>query len=213
MRYPAILFDFDGTLVDTVRLILDSFHHTMRVHGLEPRSDDYWIAGLGTPLRVTFRDFTDDPDGVQRMIDTYREWNLSHHDAAIRAYPGALHEVRRLKADGRKLAIVTSKNRHGLERGLGVCGFDGLFDVLVTCDDLEACKPSPEPVLLALERLGVEPQDAMMVGDSPHDMAAGRDAGAATAACLWGPFTREQLAPERPDHWLASFADLKTLVG
>lgn len=212
MRYPVILFDFDGTLVDSVRLIIDSYHHTMRVHGLDPRPDEFWVSGLGTPLRVQFRSFTDDPDEVQRMIETYREWNFSHHDATIRPYPGALSAVRCLKAQGRQLGIVTSKNRHGLERGLAVCGFDGLFDTLVTCDDLEASKPSPEPVLLALSHIGAAPDDALFVGDSPHDIAAGRDAGSTTAACLWGPFTREQIAPERPDHWLRSFDDLTALT-
>lgn len=211
MRFPTVLFDFDGTLVDTVRLIVESFHHTARVHGLEPRPDAFWIAGLGTPLRVQFRCFTEDSAEIQRMIGTYRDWNLRHHDASIRAYPGAVEAIRRLKLSGRRLGIVTSKNRHGLERGLAVCGFDGLFDTLVTCDDLEASKPSPEPVLLALDRLGAAPGDALFVGDSPHDVAAGRTAGCATAGCLWGPFSRDQIAAEGPDYWLDSFEDLAKL--
>lgn len=205
MRFPAILFDFDGTLVDSVRLIIDSYHHTLRVHGLEPRPDAFWIAGLGTPLRVQFGRFTDDPAEIERLIATYREWNLAHHDAMVRAYPGALDTVRSLRAAGARLGIVTSKNLHALHKGLTLCGFDGLFDVLLTSDDPVRSKPSPEPVLVALDRLGVEPPDALVVGDSPHDIASGRDAGATTAACLWGPFTREQLAAERPDHWVDSF--------
>ncbi|MEK7667734.1 MAG: HAD-IA family hydrolase [Gemmatimonadota bacterium] len=212
VRYPTVLFDFDGTLVDSVRLIVESFHHTMRVHGHEPRPDAFWIAGLGTPLRVVFRAFTDDAAVVQRMIATYREWNFAHHDAMVRAYPGALEAVRAVQRRGSRLGIVTSKNRDGLERGLALCGFDGLFDELVTSDDLEASKPSPEPVLLALERLGASPGRTLFVGDSPHDIAAGRDAGTETAACLWGPFSREQIAAERPHHWLSSFADLTCLV-
>lgn len=212
VRYPVILFDFDGTLVDSVRLIIESFHHTMRMHGLEPRSDAFWIEGLGTPLRVVFRRFTDQDAKVQRMIATYREWNLARHDEMVRAYPGALEAVRAAKRQGGRLGIVTSKNRHALEKGLALCGFDGLFDELVTSDDLEASKPSPEPVFVAIERLGALPAHTLFVGDSPHDIAAGRDAGTETAACLWGPFSRAQLALERPDHWLASFADLTRLL-
>ena len=212
VRFPAILFDFDGTLVDSIHLIIESYHHTMRVHGLPAHPDSFWVAGLGTPLRVQFRRFTDDDAEVQRLIATYREWNLAHHDAMVTAYPGALDAVMALKAQGSRLAIVTSKNRHGLEKGLDLCGFHGLFDVLVTSDDLHASKPDPEPVHLALDHLGAKPAHALFVGDSPHDIAAGRDAGTATAACLWGPFTREQLAAERPDHWLASFADLSRLT-
>jgi len=212
VRYPAILFDFDGTLVDSIGLIIDSYHHTMRAHGLEPRPDAFWIEGLGTPLRVQFRHFTDDPAEVERLIATYREWNLARHDERVRAYPGALDTVRRLHAAGAKLGIVTSKNRHGLQKGLALCGFDGLFDVLVTSDDPVASKPSPEPVAAALSRLGAATADALVVGDSPHDIASGRDAGATTAACLWGPFSRDQLAAEHPDHWLASFADLQRIT-
>ncbi len=212
VRFPAVLFDFDGTLVDSIRLIIESYHHTMRVHRLEPRPDAFWIAGLGTPLRVQFRQFTDDPAEIERLIATYREWNLAHHDAMVTAYPGALDAVRRLKAQGARLGIITSKNLHGLSKGLNLCGFEGLFDVLVTSDDPVESKPSPEPVFAALTQLGAAPAEALVVGDSPHDIAAGRRAGATTAACLWGPFTREQLAAERPDHWLGSFADLARLT-
>jgi len=212
VRYSAVLFDFDGTLVDSTELIIESFHHTMRVHGLAPRPDSFWIAGLGTPLRVQFRSFTDDPDEIGRMVGTYREWNLARHDERVRAFPGAVETVRSLKARGIRLAIVTSKNRHGLQMGLDLCGLSGCFDALVTCDDLEASKPSPEPVVAALDRLATKPADALLVGDSPHDIAAGRGAGTSTAACLWGPFSREQVAAEQPDYWLGSFRDLLTLV-
>jgi len=212
MRFPVVLFDFDGTLIDSTRLILESYHHTMRVHRGTSFPDAEWIKGLGTPLRVQFRRFTDDPVEVQRMIDTYRDWNLSHHDAMVRAFPGAVDAVKRLKTSGARLGIVTSKNRHGVEKGLTVCGFDGLFDEIVTSDDLEASKPDPAPVLAALARLGAPAASALFVGDSPHDIAAGRDAGTRTAACLWGPFARETLAAERPDFWLRSFDELGPLA-
>jgi pyrophosphatase PpaX len=212
VHFPVILFDFDGTLVDSVRLILESYHHTMRVHGLPQHADAFWVAGLGTPLRVQFRRFTCEEEKVQQLIATYREWNLAHHDAMVTAYPGAVEAVRALRVRGSRLGIVTSKNRHGLAKGLTLCGFDGLFDVLITSDDLEASKPSPEPVNAALARLGETPASTLFVGDSPHDIAAGRDAGTTTAACLWGPFSREQIEAERPDHWLASFADLTALT-
>ena len=212
MRFKAVLFDFDGTLIDSTRLIIESYHHTMRIHRGTTLPDSEWIAGLGTPLRVQFRRFTDDPAEVQRMIETYREWNLAHHDEMVRAFPGAVDAVTGLKANGAQLGIVTSKNRHGVERGLTLCGFDGLFDEIVTSDDLEASKPDPAPVLAALARLDVPALSALFVGDSPHDIAAGRDAGTRTAACLWGPFERDTLAAERPDYWLNSFRELVPLV-
>jgi pyrophosphatase PpaX len=212
VRFRAILFDLDGTLIDSTRLILESYRHTMRVHRGQTLPDTEWIEGLGTPLRVQFRRFTSDEDEMARMIATYREWNLANHDAMVRAFPGAPETVRNLKAGGAQVAIVTSKNRGGVERGLAVCGFDGLFDVLVTSDDVAASKPDPAPVLAAIERLGAAPDSTLFVGDSPHDIAAGRDAGTRTAACLWGPFARERLAAERPDYYLTAIQELPGLV-
>jgi pyrophosphatase PpaX len=212
MRFPTVLFDLDGTLIDSIRLIIDSYHHTMRVHRGRTYPDAEWIAGLGTPLRVQFRRFTDDQDELQRMIATYRDWNMAHHDAMVRAFPGAVEAVRRLKDGGARLGIVTSKNRRGVERGLSLCGLDGLFDVTVTSDDIETSKPDPAPVRRALDALGVRADTALFAGDSPHDIASGRDAGTATAACLWGPFERDQLARERPDHFVTSFEELVALL-
>jgi pyrophosphatase PpaX len=212
VRFRAVLFDLDGTLIDSTRLIIESYHHTMRVHRGQTLPDAEWIKGLGTPLRVQFRRFTDDPDELQRMIVTYREWNLAHHDEMVHGFPGAVEATRRLKDRGTKLGIVTSKNRHGVQLGLDLCGFDGLFDTIVTSDDLAASKPDPAPVLAALAALGEPAAASLFVGDSPHDIAAGRDAGTRTAACLWGPFERAALAVERPDYYLTSFRDLTPLV-
>jgi len=89
---------FDGTLVDSIHLIIESYHHTRRGHGLPAHPNAFWIAGLGTPLHVQFRRFTDDEKEVQRLIATYRAWNLAHHDAMVAVYPGALEAVRTLKA-------------------------------------------------------------------------------------------------------------------
>lgn len=207
-----MLFDLDGTLIDSTRLIIESYHHTMRIHRGQTFADAEWIRGLGTPLRVQFRRFTDDADEVDRMIATYREWNLAHHDQMVRGFPGAVEAARAIKEGGAKLGIVTSKNRHGVQLGLELCGFDGLFDAIVTSDDLEASKPDPAPVLAALTALGEPAGNALFVGDSPHDIAAGRDAGTRTAACLWGPFDRAVLAAERPDYYLDSVLDLPPLV-
>ena len=211
MRFPTILFDFDGTLVDSIELILESYRHTMRIHRGDAMSDALWIEGLGKPLRVQFRTFTDDPAEVEAMVATYREWNLAHHDDMVVAYPGALETVKDLKARGARMGIVTSKNLNGLNRGLTLCGFEHLFETLITSDHPAQSKPDPAPVRAALAELGAGSGNALMVGDSPHDIASGRDAGTRTAACLWGPFDRARISEEAPDFWLESFADLAAL--
>lgn len=208
----AVLFDLDGTLVDTVELILASYRHTVAVHGIDPVPDAVWLEGLGIPLRVQFRRFTTDPREIQDLIDTYLAHNHEHHDRLVAHYPGVLEGVRSLEGAGVRLGVVTSKMHGGLERGLTAGGYEGLFEVLIGADDVENPKPHPEPVLMALGRLGVEPSDAVFVGDSPHDMAAGRAAGVRTAAATWGPFPREVLELHRPDLWLESPAEIPTLA-
>lgn len=213
MRWPTILFDFDGTLVDSVELILESYRHTMRIHRGAAPPDALFIEGMGTPLRVQFRSFTDDPAEIDAMIATYREWNIANHDRMVTVYPGALETVQQLRARGHRLGIVTSKNLRGLLRGITLCGFEGLFDSFVTADSMEQSKPDPAPVLRGISELAGEPEGTLFVGDSPHDIAAGRDAGTSTAACLWGPFERDRVQREKPDHWLDSFDDLTRLTG
>jgi pyrophosphatase PpaX len=198
----TVLFDLDGTLIDSIDLILTSYRHTLIVHRGETPADDVWLAGLGTPLRSQFRAFTDDKVEIDAMIATYREHNLANHDAMVREYPGARDAVARLKARGCRLGIVTSKMRAGAFRGLERCGYDGLFEVVVGADDVNQPKPNAEPVLKALELLEGEAGSTVFVGDSPHDLVAGRGAGVRTAAALWGPFTRATLAPHAPDYWL-----------
>jgi hypothetical protein len=95
----TVLFDLDGTLIDSVRLILDSYHHTLAAHGIPPRTDDEWLRGVGTPLTVQFAPWKDHP-GIEAMIATYRDYNLAHHDSCVTPYPGVVeaadHVVRDL---------------------------------------------------------------------------------------------------------------------
>ncbi len=210
--YRTVLFDLDGTLLDSVRLILDSYHHTLAVHGLPARSDDEWLAGIGTPLWAQFRTWSDDPAQLQAMILTYREYNLKHHDDQVAPFPGVVEAVRTLRTRGARTGLVTSKNRTGAVRGLAVLGLEETIDVIVGADEVTHAKPHPEPVLRALELLGEVAGGAVFVGDSVHDMASGRAAGVATAAVLWGPFTRDHLESSGPDHWLEQPGDLLTLV-
>ena len=208
----AVLFDLDGTLIDTVDLILASYRHTVEVHNLGGVPDEVWLASLGIPLRVQFAQFASHPGEVRDMIATYLDHNMQHHDALISEYPGVLEAVQELSVAGIRLALVTSKMHGGLERGLSLGGFDGLFEILIGADDVDNPKPHPEPVLKALAGLGVAPADAVFVGDSPHDMASGRAAGVRTAAATWGPFANDELEPHEPDIWLESPSAIRDLI-
>ena len=208
----AFLFDLDGTLIDSIELILRSYRHTMRTHRRHEPGDEIWMSGLGTPLWVQFRQFTEDPAEIDAMVATYREYNLAHHDEMVRPYDGVVDAVRSLERRGRSLALVTSKLRSGARRGLRLAGLEDAFAVVVGADDVTHPKPHPEPVLTALERLGARAQDAVFIGDSRHDIECGRAAGVKTAAVLWGPFDRPHLEDLEPDYWLETPADLTLLA-
>lgn len=212
-KLSTVLFDLDGTLIDSVRLILDSYHHTLARHGQEPRPDDYWLAGLGTPLRVQFEPWAQDPTALEAMIGTYREYNLTHHDTMVTAYPGAVDAVRAIRAAGFRTGLVTSKNRPGALRGLRLVGLEEAIELVIGADDVVNPKPHPEPIETALRELGMPPESAVYVGDSIHDMESGRAAGVKTAAVLWGPFGRSHLERALPDFWLTRPRDLLDLLG
>src|SRR5512134_1833475 len=211
MTTDTLLFDLDGTLIDSVRLILDSYHHTLRVHGIPARSDADWLRGVGTPLRVQFREWDDGTGKIEELVATYRDYNLANHDSMVRAYDGVADMLRTVKASGRKTGLVTSKNRQGSLRGLDLTGLTSYIDVLVCADDVLNPKPHPEPVLKALAELGADAGSAVFIGDSVHDMHAGRAAGVRTAAVLWGPFSRADLEGSKPDAWLEKPSDVLRL--
>jgi pyrophosphatase PpaX len=212
LRYRAVLFDLDGTLIDSTGLIVESFHHMTEQFGIARQPDACWLAGVGTPLRSLLEPWARDEAMLEDMLAAYRAHNLAHHDARVRAYPGIVEAVDALLAAGVRVAVVTSKNRSGTERGLAVAGLAGKIDVRVCVEDVTRHKPDREPVDVAVARLGADPASTLFVGDSVHDMMAGRAAGVATGAASWGPFQRSDLQPADPTWWLDSPACLVPVV-
>ena len=209
----AILFDLDGTLIDSVPLILDSFCHAFTACGLPVPATDILSRGIGTPLRPHFLHYSSDPEVVDRLVRAYREYNLAHHDARVRLFPGVREMLADIGARGVPIAIVTSKNRMTTARGLDLTGLHALISAIVTSDDVVHPKPHPEPVIRAAALLDVPPSATVFAGDSLHDLHSGRDAGARTAAVLWGPFGREHLSPAAPDYWIERPEDFCGVVG
>jgi len=146
------------------------------------------------------------------MVDTYRAYTDTHHDRLLKSYAGIDGALGALRGAGARLAVVTSKSHALARRGLARCGLDEYFGVLIGADDVQEHKPHPAPVLAALDRLSADPGDTVFIGDSPHDIEAGRAAGVQTAAALWGPFPREALAQVSPHHWLDAPACIASLA-
>jgi len=208
----TFLFDLDGTLIDSIELIIRSYQHTIRTHRRQETAPEVWMKGLGIPLRVQFKEWSEDPTEIDAMVATYREYNLSHHDEMVTAYDGVVDAVKRLRRQGKQLGLVTSKFRSGAYRGLKKVGLDQDFHIVVGADEVANPKPHPEPVLTALSRLSARPEEAVFIGDSRHDMECGRAAGVRTAAVLWGPFGRSDLEDLRPDYWLETPSELERLT-
>ena len=212
MSIRAVLFDFDGTLADTTELFLRTYRHTLARHLGAAPPDEEWRGRFGTPLDVQLGHYAGSPEEVARLVASFREYQQAHEGALTRPFPGVLEMVAELARCGVKLAIVTSKHRPGAIRAMGLCGLTDFFPVVVTPDDVPRGKPHPDPVLLAVEQLGVSPGEAIFLGDSPFDIASGRAAGTLTAAALWGAFPRATLEAENPDHLLESPEELLGIV-
>jgi pyrophosphatase PpaX len=204
----AVLFDLDGTLIDSIELILRSMRHAFAARGATVPSDAEWLAGVGTPLPAMFAQFAERESQVADLISSYREFQLEHHDLLVHAYDAVEETLTLLRDKGYPLGVVTSKSDWLARRGLEHVGVAHLFDTIVGCDSCTRHKPHPEPVLIALDRLGCAASRAVFVGDSVHDIEAGNAAGVVTVAALWGPFTREQLEPARPHRYLERLRDL-----
>jgi pyrophosphatase PpaX len=215
---PLVLFDLDGTLVDTTELILQSFAHAFDAHlpGRLPSRRDL-VATFGRSLPAALQELAAengaaDPRALaDEMLTTYRDFQRQHHDTLIRPFDGIDAALSALHASGYRLGVVTSKMRHFARRGMRLFDLERHFDVAVFHDDVTRHKPDPEPLLEAARRAGVAPAEAIYIGDSTHDIVAGRAAGMTTVAVLWGPFEREVLDAVGPDLLLNTPAELLDL--
>jgi pyrophosphatase PpaX len=210
-RPIAILFDLDGTLVDTVPFILAAVRHAFEGYGTCP-SDAEWIAGIGTPLRAQLASFARRAEDVEPLLARYRAYWIEHHDRMTRLFPGALEAVVALASRGHPLGVVTAKTEEGALRTLRHTALLEHLGAVVGADTCARCKPDPEPVHVALARLERTPAEAVLVGDSVHDIAAARAAGVRAVAVTWGACDRATLAAAGADAFLDELAALPALV-
>lgn len=210
-KIRGILFDNDGTLVDTQQLILSSFQHATKTVLGKIIPDDVLMKKVGQPLAVQMWDFTDNADTQQELLRVYREFNHACHDEAVRAFPGVISGLATLQKRGYKLGIVTGKMHWLAWRGLEIVGAAPYLDCCIGPDDCPKHKPDPEPIIAGAEALGLKPSECVYVGDSPYDIAAGNAAGCQTVACLWGMFSKESLAAENPTFACENFQELLEL--
>lgn len=209
MKFKGVLFDLDGTLIDTSNLIIRSFQHTFNLHYGRPLTPEEIYAFFGKPLKAALEHYG--PGKVEELTQTYREFNLAHHDQLTTGFSGVPETIKALYDAGILMAIVTSKTKSTAIRGLKLFDMDKYFSVVIGHEECQKHKPEPEPVLLALEKLNLAPADCLMLGDSPFDLISAREAGVKTAAVRWTEIAWDSLLAEKPDYILHTIEDLLTI--
>lgn len=213
-QIKAVLFDYDGTLMDTNRIILESWQHTFRtVRGKEHPEEELYKT-FGEPLHDTMEKFFHGED-VERCIDIYRDYQVSFYREKIEMFPGMEELVKELKRRGYLTAVVTSRLPETTRQGLEKYGLTPYFDVVITCADTTKHKPDPEPVFICTKKLEIAPCEALMVGDTTFDILCGKRAGTKTVLAGWSvAYTQEQRidSETKPDHIIERAEDLLSLL-
>ena len=202
----AVLFDLDGTLINTNELIIESFKYTLKKHLNKELPREEIVRTFGEPLDDTMAKF--DKENVDLLLRIYREYNESKHDTLSTKFEGVEEGLKALQNMGIKLAIVTSKRRPLAERGLKLINIYDYMEFVVTPEDTLKHKPLGDPAAKACELLGISPNEAIMVGDSHNDILCGRNAGCSTCLVKYSALSLKELMEYKPDYVIDSIKDL-----
>lgn len=209
MVFKYILFDLDGTLIDTNQLIIDSFKHTYKLHINRDIEEKEILQYFGEPLITTLRRYS--PDNAEELYNTYINYNESIHDHSVSLCCNIQEALERLKEMGCIMAVVTSKRSKMAFRGLELFDILKYFSVVITVDDTTQHKPHPEPVLKALEKLGATAEEAVMIGDSVFDIQCAHNAGVKAIKVSWGAALEHQ-DQEEPDYLVNNAMEIVDIV-
>jgi pyrophosphatase PpaX len=212
-KINTVLFDFDGTIMDTNTVILNSWQHTFRTVEGQERPAEEIIRTFGEPLYITMEKVLPQIP-VEEGAQIYRSYHYDNFAELIEVFPGILELLEELKRNGYKTGIVTSRLRHTTHVGLQKYDMEKYFDAIVTCDDTDKHKPDPEPVNIALERLGSKPEEAIMVGDSMFDIICARNAGVKAVLVGWAIAVSEEdkYGENAPDFIIETAEDLLNIL-
>lgn len=208
----TILFDLDGTIVNTNELIINSFLHVLDQQGSHSYTREKIIPHMGLTLEHQLRQFTGHED-VKPFEQLYRAFQSEHHDEMVREFPHVNEVLAKLHEQGIQLGVVTTKIKASTARVLQLFGLDKYMSVIITLEDVEHPKPHPDPVLKAVEQLGADPAKTLMVGDSPADIQSALAAGVQSAGVAWSLKGEEKLKEYKPHFILQDIRDIYQLLG
>lgn len=212
-KINTVLFDFDGTIMDTNDLIINSWQHTFRTLEGKERAEADIVATLGEPLALSMKNLLPGIP-VEEAIEIYREYQYGNFSDEISVFPGMLDLIFALKKQGYKMGIVTSRMTGTTLQGLEKFGIRECFEAVVTCDHTDKHKPDPEPVYIALELLGSRPEECIMIGDSKFDIQCAKNAGVTSVLVGWAIALAEgdRKGEWEPEHIIHRAADLFKLI-
>lgn len=206
----AILFDFDGTLIDTNDLIIQSYKYALKKHLNMTVETSSIVQYFGEPLITTLKRY--DNERTEELVKIYRTFNETKHDELVKPISGVLEGILKLKSMGVKLGIVTSKRMVQVKRGLEILGLSGVFDCIITPEDTVKHKPEGEPALKCCQCIGVLPEEAIFVGDSHYDILCGKNAGCKTCLVSYSVLSMENLMKYNPDYVIDKIIDITHII-
>ena len=211
-KITTVLFDFDGTLIDTDEIIIQSFQHTFRTVLGEEKPEEEIIKTFGEPLGLTMEKMLDiDPAEAIRI---YRSYHNTKFEDLIKVFPGMMELVKELYSRGYKLGIVTSRLRHTTLVGLKKFDLEKYFGYVLTADDTDKHKPDPEAINIVLEKLGSKPEETLMIGDSKFDIMCAKNAGVESVLVGWAVSLsdEEKAGIYKPDFIVEKAEDVLNLL-
>lgn len=210
MAIRTVLFDLDGTILDSNELIHASFDYTLKQYNHSFTREEI-MRFNGPPLIESFSKI--DSERAEMMVKTYIEHNHTIHNDYVKLFPQVIETIESLQDNDIKIGIVTAKVRASVDLGLALTGLDRYFETIITVDDVTHPKPHPESVIKAMKELNGKPDSTLMVGDNYHDIQSGQNAGVKTAGVAWSLKGKDFLASYHPTYMLEDMRDLLKIVG
>lgn len=208
----CVLFDLDGTLIQTTEIIIETFKVTFQKYFPHIQlSDDDYTNMLGQTLFTTFGYYTSNQDEINEVVQFYRTYSDDIIEQGLKSYPGAVEIMTFLKKKNVKIGVVTSKMRHVATHHLKLTGLVDFIDRLVGYEDVTEHKPSPEPILKALQLFGTKPQSTIYIGDHENDIISAKKAGILTCAVTYSQRLKEMLS-YNPDYAIDELMHIKDII-
>ena len=211
MRYDAVLYDLDGTLIDTVPSILKAFQRTFSEVLGEPGDEEYILSTIGRPLSEAFYPF--EKSVQSELFEKCKVYSDEYLRTMAVVFPGITEDLRQLQEKGVRQGVVTSKRKAAADFSISHFGLENIFETVVVKEDTQKYKPFPEPIFEGMKRLGIkDPSRILYVGDSIHDVKCAHHAGVDCAVVDWTYMPKEEMRRENPRYWIKRIGEISCIL-